>query len=81
MKLVASTERREKVLAKERSLQLERALCSIQSQPSWLGGPAMFPPITSTQSTVLPIMLSAQQNRTTFEKCSVDSIEIPAYLK
>ena len=81
MKAVASKERQEKIHAQNRCAQLERALFSAQAHlPNRLNGGlfAQIPQMAPTSTPFLPMMMDTPQ---TIEKESIESIEVPEYLK
>ena len=81
MKTIASKERTDKIYFKQRCVQLERNMLTMQPhQTHLLSGPSFIPQMHShapTHSQLLPPIGQAS----TVEKSSIESIEVPEYLK
>ena len=79
MKNIASKERTDKIYFKERCVQLERNMLTMQPhQAHLLSGPSFIPQMHApTHSQLLPTIGQAS----TVEKSSIESIEVPEYLK
>ena len=84
MKSVAKNERAAKTAAQNRCVQLERALyaCQNQNQNSMMPGPSFYSHgIAPTRSPMMNLMFEEIGTSKRTESDSIESIEIPEYLK